>query len=127
MCRPRPTASSAKASWLPPWARAALESKATPTMALLGQFARRQRSSNPTLTATNRNAGSIFRAVSGSAKVLDVGATVLSVIANSATTTVGDVGCDPGFVGITFGSTVNCGTYSLVGNGATTILNHPTG
>ena len=56
-----------------------------------------------------------------------MGATGLSVIANSATTTVGDVGCDPGFVGITFGSTVNCGTYSLVGNGATTILNHPTG
>ena len=93
---------------------------------IAGQFANGS-GSNPTLIATNRNAGSIFQAVSGSAKVLDVGATGLSVSTNGATTTVGDVGCDAGFVGIAFGSAVNCGTYSLVGNGATTILNHPTG
>lgn len=39
---------------------------------------------------------------------------------------IGDMGCGP-FPGIGFSATLNCTTYSLVGNGTDTIINRPTG
>ncbi|MGA8150995.1 MAG: hypothetical protein WB952_08605 [Terriglobales bacterium] len=56
-----------------------------------------------------------------------ISSTGLSVVSNSQTLTVGNLGCSSGFIGIAFGSAPSCGTYSMVGNGTDTILNRPAG
>jgi hypothetical protein len=84
---------------------------------------------HPALTVTNRNtSGSVFVAVSGAQKLAGLDLSTGFTLANhGAITTLGNVGCDTGFVGISFGGTVGCDGYSVVGNGSSTILNRAAG
>ncbi len=52
----------------------------------------------------------------------------LHVRANSGNVLIGDAGCNPGFTGIGFGSSMSgCTNYSLLGDGTHTFINRPTG
>ncbi len=49
------------------------------------------------------------------------------VVENGGNVLLGNAGCNPGYAGLGFGSTLTCANYSLLGNGTDTILNRPTG
>ena len=51
----------------------------------------------------------------------------LHIAVNSGNIMAGDAGCNPGFVGFGFASSLTCTNYSLLGNGTDTIINRPTG
>lgn len=52
----------------------------------------------------------------------------LDIAVNSGHVLFGDAGCNAGFTGIGFGTTLSgCANFSLLGNGTDTILNRPTG
>jgi hypothetical protein len=52
----------------------------------------------------------------------------LDISANSGQILAGDAGCNAGFTGIGFGTTLSgCTNFSLLGNGTDTIINRPTG
>jgi len=52
----------------------------------------------------------------------------VDVSVNSGHILIGHAGCNPGFVGIGFGTALaGCTNYSLLGNGTDTIINRPTG
>ncbi|MEP6923105.1 MAG: tail fiber domain-containing protein, partial [Pyrinomonadaceae bacterium] len=52
----------------------------------------------------------------------------LHIAANGGQILMGDAGCTSGFAGVGFGTTLSgCGNYSLLGDGADTIINRPAG
>ena len=52
----------------------------------------------------------------------------LDIAANSGQILAGDAGCNPGFTGVGFATTLSgCANYSLLGNGTDTIINRPAG
>ena len=51
----------------------------------------------------------------------------LHIVDNSGNIHFGNAGCNAGFAGLGFASTLTCTNYSLLGEGTNTILNRPTG
>jgi len=51
----------------------------------------------------------------------------LHIAANNGNVLIGNAGCNPGFVGFGFASTLTCTNYSVLGNGTDTIINRPSG
>jgi hypothetical protein len=81
-----------------------------------------------TVTVGNSSAtGSILEGLSAGGQILDIGPSAISFTANARTTTIGNVGCEAGFVGISFGATLGCSDYSVVGEGTDTIVNRKSG
>lgn len=46
---------------------------------------------------------------------------------NSSNILLGSGGCNPGYAGMSFASTLTCSNYSILGEGTNTMLNRPTG
>jgi hypothetical protein len=53
--------------------------------------------------------------------------TRLHIAQNSGNILFGNGGCNAGFAGLGFASTLTCSNYSVLGNGTDTIINRPTG